>query len=122
MCGYCFFIFSSHFLRPTLNFEGTTRFGPDTQWVDSEDDLEVDEGKVGTYEIAILKYWLGLPEKSLVADYAGIRPKLNAPGDTQQDFYISRDAPCFINLFGIDSPGLTASLAIGEYVATIANI
>ncbi len=80
------------------------------------------EGKLGAYEIAIRKYWPGLPENSLVADYAGIRPKLNASGAVQQDFYISRDTPCFINLFGIDSPGLTASLAIGEHVASIANI
>ncbi len=84
--------------------------------------MDVYEEKLGAYEMAICKYWPGLPEKSLVADYAGIRPKTNAPGTPQQDFYISRDAPCFINLFGIDSPGLTASLAIGEHVARIANI
>ncbi len=77
---------------------------------------------MSAYEVAIRKYWPGLPDKSLIADYAGIRPKLNAPGTSQQDFYISRDAPCFINLFGIDSPGLTASLAIGEYVTKISNI
>jgi L-2-hydroxyglutarate oxidase LhgO len=99
---------------------GQARFGPDLQFVDTED-YSVDPAKVGGFEAYIRKFWPGLPDGALTPDYAGIRPKLHGPGEPQPDFRI--DGPAdhgiegLIALFGIESPGLTSSLAIGEAVA-----
>lgn len=106
----------------TLNLAGQARFGPDVQWVDAPD-YGVDAGCQTAFEQAIRAYWPGLPSDALRPDFAGIRPKLAGPGEPAADFRIDGPAqhgvPGLVNLFGIESPGLTASLAIGEYVADL---
>src|SRR5690606_17955097 len=81
----------------------------------------VDTRPLPAFEAAIRRYWPALPEGALSPDYAGIRPKIHRAGEAQPDFRID-DATAhgvagLVNLFGIESPGLTASLAIGEHVA-----
>ena len=104
----------------TLDMAGRARFGPDVQWTDTIN-YDVDQGRSAGFYAAIRKYWPGLPADSLQPAYAGIRPKISGPGETPADFRI--DGPAqhgirgIINLFGIESPGLTASLAIAELVA-----
>ena len=99
---------------------GQARFGPDLSYVDSLD-YTVDPALAPMFYASIRRYWPGLPDGALVADYAGIRPKLHGPNEPQTDFRI--DGPeahgmeGLVALFGIESPGLTSSLAIGEEVA-----
>ena len=99
---------------------GQARFGPDLQYVDHEDYV-VDPAREAGFAAYIRRFWPGLPDGALTPDYAGIRPKLHGPDEPQPDFRI--DGPekhrmeGLIALFGIESPGLTSSLAIGEYVA-----
>lgn len=103
----------------TLDLEGYARFGPDVEWVD-EVDYSVDPSRSSSFYPAIQKYWPGLRDGALKADYAGIRPKLSAPGEPSRDFLIQgpkeHGISGLVNLFGIESPGLTSSLAIGQYV------
>jgi L-2-hydroxyglutarate oxidase LhgO len=103
----------------TLDLAGRMRFGPDVEWIDRED-YAVDPRRASAFEAAIRRYWPSLPSDSLVPDYAGIRPKLTGPGEPAADFMIQMEAehgvPGLVNLFGIESPGLTASLAIAERV------
>ncbi|MEO7500630.1 MAG: NAD(P)/FAD-dependent oxidoreductase, partial [Casimicrobiaceae bacterium] len=103
----------------TLDLAGRARFGPDAQWVDAID-YRVDPARAQRFYPAIRRYWPELPDGALVPDYAGVRPKLQAPGEPAGDFAIRfrRDhgVPGLVNLFGIESPGLTASLAIAEHV------
>jgi len=95
------------------------RFGPDVQWIDDYD-FNVDPGRAAAFYPAIRSYWPGLPDGTLVPDYAGIRPKLTAQGEPAADFVIDVPAdhglPRLVHLFGIESPGLTASLSIAQYV------
>lgn len=104
----------------TLDLAGRARFGPDVEWI-NEIDYEVDPRRAERFYAAIRRYWPGLPHSSLEPAYAGIRPKLGGPGAPASDFVISgpedHGLPRLINLFGIESPGLTASLAIGQKVA-----
>jgi L-2-hydroxyglutarate oxidase LhgO len=99
---------------------GQAVFGPDLQFVD-EIDYSVDPARAGEFYAYIRKFWPDLPDGALAPDYAGIRPKLHGPGEPQPDFRI--DGPeahglaGLTALFGIESPGLTSSLAIGEEVA-----
>jgi L-2-hydroxyglutarate oxidase LhgO len=99
---------------------GQAVFGPDLEFVETED-YGVDPAKAAEFERYIRKFWPGLPEGHLTPDYAGIRPKLHGEGEPQPDFRL--DGPeahgieGLIALFGIESPGLTSSLAIGEAVA-----
>jgi L-2-hydroxyglutarate oxidase LhgO len=101
----------------TLDLAGRMRFGPDVEWIDRED-YTVDPGRAGSFYQRIRAYWPGLPDGSLVPDYCGIRPKLTGPGETPADFMIADEAdhgmPRLINLFGIESPGLTSSLSLAE--------
>jgi L-2-hydroxyglutarate oxidase LhgO len=103
----------------TLDLGGQARFGPDVEWVERID-YAVDPGRLVLFEEAIRHYWPGLPEGALAPGYAGIRPKLGGPDDPAADFRI--DGPSahgltgLVNLFGIESPGLTASLAIASEV------
>jgi len=103
----------------TLDLAGRMRFGPDVEWI-SEENYTVDPRRADAFYARIRSYWPRLPEKSLVPDYCGIRPKLTGPGEPAADFMIAgpRDhgMPRLINLFGIESPGLTASLSIAEDV------
>ena len=103
----------------TLDLGGQARFGPDVEWV-QEERYEVDPRRAEAFYQEIRRYWPDLADGSLVPAYAGIRPKISGPGEPAADFRI--DGPGqhgvagVINLFGIESPGLTASLAIGEFV------
>jgi L-2-hydroxyglutarate oxidase LhgO len=100
---------------------GQAVFGPDLEYVETED-YSVDPAKAAEFERYIRKFWPGLPDGALTPDYAGIRPKVHGPDEPQPDFQL--DGPevhgleGLMTLFGIESPGLTSSLAIGEAVAT----
>lgn len=99
---------------------GQAVFGPDLVYVETED-YSVDPAKAEEFAGYIRRFWPGLPEGALTPDYAGIRPKLHGPGEPQPDFQLrGRDdhgIDGLVALFGIESPGLTSSLAIGEAVA-----
>ena len=105
----------------TIDLGGQAKFGPDVEWVQSPDDLLVDPSRGDTFYAEVRKYWPGLKDGALQAGYAGIRPKLQGPGQAAVDFVIQGEAvhgvPGLVNLFGIESPGLTSSLAIGEVVS-----
>ena len=83
----------------------------------------VDPARGLAFYAEVRKYWPGLPEGALQPGYAGIRPKISGPGEAARDFLIQGPAehgvPGLVNLFGIESPGLTSSLAIGEHVADL---
>jgi L-2-hydroxyglutarate oxidase LhgO len=104
----------------TLDLAGQVRFGPDVEWV-AEPDYRVDPQRAQVFYSAIRRYWPALPDGALQAGYAGIRPKLAAPGAGDADFVIQSEAvhgiAGLVNLFGIESPGLTAALAIAELIA-----
>jgi len=109
----------------TLDLGGQARFGPDVQWIDTEDYL-VSTASEGHFYSEIRRYWPRLADGALQPAYAGIRPKLQAPGDTAAaDFRIDgpeqHGVPGVVQLFGIESPGITASLAIGAHVAAMAG-
>lgn len=107
----------------TLDLGGQARFGPDVQWVNNADDLAVDPARGDAFYAEIRKYWPALPDGALHAAYAGMRPKISAPHEPAADFVIQTDAnhgvPGWVNLFGIESPGLTSAMAIGEHVARL---
>ena len=106
-----------------LHLDGTIGFGPNAYYVD-EIDYSMDDSNKKTFLIHINKY-LDLPEEALTEDFTGIRPKIQAPGEPSQDFIITNEKDKghsnFINLIGIESPGLTSSLAISKYVKGIIN-
>ncbi|QGZ95354.1 NAD(P)/FAD-dependent oxidoreductase [Terricaulis silvestris] len=95
---------------------GVARFGPDLQFVDHEDYV-VDPARAASFYDTVRRFWPSLPDGALQPDYSGIRPKLHGPGEPQDDFVIDDTVESLICLFGIESPGLTSSLAIGEEVA-----
>jgi L-2-hydroxyglutarate oxidase LhgO len=99
---------------------GQAVFGPDLSFVD-EPDYTVDPAAAEGFYRYIRKFWPGLPDDALAPDYAGVRPKLHGPGEPQPDFRIdgsdAHGLPGLVTLFGIESPGLTSSMAIGEEVA-----
>lgn len=105
----------------TLDLGGQAKFGPDVQWVDSPDDLVVDPRRGDGFYAEVRKYWPALPDGALLPGYAGIRPKISGPQAVAADFVIQGPAvhgvPGLVNLFGIESPGLTSCLAIGAAVA-----
>lgn len=105
----------------TLDLGGQAKFGPDVQWVASPDDLVVDPARGAGFYAEVRKYWPALPDGALLPGYAGIRPKISGPGEPAADFRIegpeTHGVPGLVNLFGIESPGLTSSLAIGSAVA-----
>jgi L-2-hydroxyglutarate oxidase LhgO len=107
----------------TLDLRGQARFGPDVEWVD-EINYNVDPGRARNFYASIRRYWPQLPDGSLTPAYSGIRPKTTRPGEKHADFIIEGPSetghPGYIALYGIESPGLTASLAIGEWVARLA--
>ena len=104
----------------TLDLAHQARFGPDVEWIETED-YSVDPTRAQTFYAAIRRYWPGLKDGALQPAYCGIRPKLAPPGAPAQDFRIVGPAEHggagLVNLFGIKSPGLTASLAIADHVA-----
>jgi L-2-hydroxyglutarate oxidase LhgO len=107
-------------LHYSVDLGGQARFGPDVEWVDAVD-YRVDDNRVAAFEASIRRYFPALGPGALHAGYAGVRPKIVGPGAAAGDFVVQgpgehRIAGLF-NLFGIESPGLTSSLAIGRYVA-----
>jgi L-2-hydroxyglutarate oxidase LhgO len=104
----------------TLDLGGQAKFGPDVQWVDSPEDLLVDPTRGEAFYAEVRKYWPGIKSGALQPGYAGIRPKTSPAGAPAADFMIQGPAdhgvPGLVNLFGIESPGLTSSLAIAAYV------
>ena len=106
----------------TLDMAGAARFGPDTEWIDGID-YTVDPRRGDKFYAAIRTYWPGLPDGALQPGYAGIRPKINSAKEPAADFMIagpeSHGVPGLVNLFGIESPGITASLAIADHVAAL---
>jgi L-2-hydroxyglutarate oxidase LhgO len=107
----------------TIDLGDQAKFGPDVQWVASADDLVVDPSRGDGFYAEVRKYWPALPDGALIAGYAGMRPKISGPGEPAADFMIdgpaSHGVAGLVNLFGIESPGLTSSLAIGRYVAEL---
>ena len=103
----------------TLDLAGQARFGPDVEWVDRIG-YDVDPKRADRFYAAIRRYWPGLPDASLSPGYAGIRPKTAGPKDPAPDFQIQgpreHGVPGLVHLFGIESPGLTASLALAGMV------
>jgi L-2-hydroxyglutarate oxidase LhgO len=108
----------------TLDLAGQARFGPDVEWVDHID-YTVDPARGERFYPAIRRYWPSLPDGALMPSYSGMRPKIVPPAVAVQDFMIqgaqTHGVPGLINLFGIESPGLTSSLAIADYVADMAG-
>jgi L-2-hydroxyglutarate oxidase LhgO len=108
-------------VHATVDLQGRCRFGPDVEWVESDTDLVVDATRSDSFYAAIRAYWPDLPDGALQPDYSGIRPKLHGPGTPMPDFRV--DGPevhgvaNLVNLLGIESPGLTASLALADLVA-----
>lgn len=107
----------------TLDLGGQAKFGPDVQWVTSADDLLVDPTRGDAFYAEVRKYWPGLRDGALAPGYAGIRPKIHDASQPAADYVIQGPAvhgvPGLVNLFGIESPGLTSSLAIAEQVAAL---
>jgi L-2-hydroxyglutarate oxidase LhgO len=110
----------------TLDLAGQARFGPDVEWVeriDHEGIYAVDPQRAERFYAAIRRYWPALPDGALAPGYAGIRPKISGPQEPAADFVIQGPAEHgiagLVNLFGIESPGLTASLALADDVAAI---
>ena len=107
----------------TIDLGGQAKFGPDVQWVDSPDDLVVDPARGEAFYAEVRRYWPALPDGALVPGYAGIRPKITGPGQEAADFLIQGPAEHgvagLVSLSGVESPGLTSCLAIGETVAAL---
>ena len=103
----------------TLDLAGQARFGPDVEWIDRIA-YDVDPKRAERFYAAIRRYWPALPDDSLLPGYSGIRPKTAGPGEPAPDFHIQgpreHGVPGLVHLFGIESPGLTASLALAEVV------
>ena len=103
----------------TLDLGGQARFGPDVEWVEHID-YRVEPRRAEVFYQAIRRYWPGLPDNSLQPAYSGIRPKISGPTEPAADFLVSGCAehgvPGLVNLFGIESPGLTSCLALAGHV------
>jgi L-2-hydroxyglutarate oxidase LhgO len=103
----------------TLDLAGRMRFGPDVEWIESEN-YDVASERAQSFYASIRKYWPALPDNSLAPDYAGIRPKLSGPGEPPADFMVEGPAQHglagLVNMFGIESPGLTCALSLAAEV------
>lgn len=122
-------------VHATIDFSGTsTKFGPDVEWIESTtlpDDIDLTPctSRVDAFYREVRKYWPALPDDSLVPDYAGVRPKLHHPDvlgangfvDFRIDGPSSHKIPGLFHLFGIESPGLTSSMAIGEHIGNLVD-
>ena len=104
----------------TIDLASQARFGPDVEWIDSPS-YEVDPRRADAFYAEIRRYWPALPDGALQPAYAGVRPKINGPGEPARDFWIegpdAHGVPGIVQLFGIESPGLTACLSIAQHVA-----
>ena len=111
----------------TVDLGGQAKFGPDIEWLDirtpEEIDWRVDPSRADGFYAEVRRYWPGLPDRSLQPSYSGVRPKIHGPHEKAPDFRI--DGPALhgvsglVNLFGIESPGLTSAMAIGEEVMAL---
>ncbi len=118
---------ASQGLHLAIDLGGRTRLGPDAEWlpdsVSPPFDYEVDPARAAHFYEQARRYWPGLKDGALSPDYSGVRPKIVGPGEPSADFLIdgpaSHGVAGLVNLIGIESPGLTSSLAIGEYVAEL---
>jgi len=103
----------------TLDLAGQARFGPDVEWIDGVD-YAVDPRRGDAFYAAIRRYWPGLRDGALQPGYAGIRPKISGPDEPAADFVVQGPAehgvPGLVNLYGIESPGLTASLPLADEI------
>jgi L-2-hydroxyglutarate oxidase LhgO len=110
----------------TIDLAGQAKFGPDVEWIDDAENLQVDPQRGAAFYSEIRKYWPGLKEGALHAAYAGIRPKLHSSKEAAKDFYIlgpnDHGINGLINLFGMESPGLTSSLSIADFVSGLINL
>jgi L-2-hydroxyglutarate oxidase LhgO len=108
----------------TIDLGGQARFGPDVEWVETPE-YTVDPHRADGFYAAVRRYWPELPDGALQPGYAGIRPKITPPGGPAQDFVVqgpqAHGVPGLVNLFGIESPGLTASLALAGHVLEVAR-
>ena len=106
----------------TIDLGGQARFGPDVEWIE-QIDYAVDPRRADGFYAAIRAYWPALPDGALMPGYSGIRPKIQAPHEPARDFVIhgpeTHGVPGLVNLYGIESPGLTSALAIAAHVATL---
>ena len=111
----------------TLDLGGQAKFGPDLEWLDIEVpgqiDYAVDPRRADGFYAEVRRYWPGLPDGALAPSYSGVRPKIHGPGEPAADFRIDGPAlhgvPGLVNLFGIESPGLTSAMAIAEVVTAV---
>jgi L-2-hydroxyglutarate oxidase LhgO len=103
----------------TIDLGGQARFGPDVEWIDTPE-YAVDPARADSFYAAIRRYWPALPDGALQPGYAGVRPKIVPPGGGRQDFVVqgpeAHGLAGLINLFGIESPGLTAAIALADLV------
>ncbi len=108
----------------TLDMGGQTKFGPDVQWIDTID-YSVDPARAASFYTAVRRYWPALKDGSLVPGYSGIRPKIGPASNPSHDFVVQgqqvHGVAGLINLFGIESPGLTAAISIGDFVCGLAK-
>jgi L-2-hydroxyglutarate oxidase LhgO len=111
----------------TLDLGGQAKFGPDIEWLDVQSpdqiDYRVDPARADGFYAEVRRYWPALPDGALAPSYSGVRPKIHGPHEKAPDFRIDGPAlhgvPGLVNLFGIESPGLTSALAIAELVVTL---
>ncbi len=111
----------------TLALDGRVKFGPDVEWLSSNDpdavDFRVNPARGESFYASVRRYWPALPDRSLVPDYAGVRPKLSGPGAPAVDFCLQgpreHGLPRAVAAYGLESPGLTSSLAIGAHVVDL---
>jgi L-2-hydroxyglutarate oxidase LhgO len=112
-------------IHAVIDLAGNVRFGPDFEWVDRLD-YSVDPARAEAFYRGVRTFWPELPDNALSPAYAGVRPKITGPGEAPADFMIQgphdHGIPHRVNLFGIESPGLTSSLAIGEHVAGLLGL
>jgi L-2-hydroxyglutarate oxidase LhgO len=111
-------------IHMTVDLAGAARFGPDLEWI-PDVDYSVDPNRAQSFYESIRRYWPQLQDGQLQPAYAGVRPKLSGPGEPAKDFLISgpeqHGVAGIVNLFGMESPGLTSSLAVGDLVAAMVD-
>ncbi len=107
-----------------MDLGGQCKFGPDIEWID-EKNYDVDPSRADSFYEAVRAYYPELQDGTLVPAYSGIRPKIHGPDEPQPDFLVQGPAdhgvPGLINLFGIESPGLTASASVAKQVLRLTN-
>lgn len=107
----------------TIDLAGQAKFGPDVLWVDDPEDFSIDASRADAFYAEVRRYWPDLKDGALMAAYTGIRPKIQSPVEAAKDFLIqgpqAHGLPGLVNLFGIESPGLTSSLALAEHALSL---